>query len=317
MHFYTLNLERTVLGILEGLELTPSSQCSPGTLAARQFPWQRQRSGESVRPVFWSNRPHSYCARTSTWDDFPNGRWTNSRSPAFGELRDYHLVSVHASPLNRSECRRAWGENPTTEADVAAIFIKFLEGEISALPWMTGPLAPESRAILAPLVALNEKGFLTINSQPRVNGAPSSDPAFGWGGPHGRVFQKAYLEFFVAPEKMEMLQVAFAAHARLSWQAVNADGDFRTNARGVNALTWGVFPGKEILQPTVVDAEAFLAWKDEAFGLWQTRWRVLYDESSESYALIERIASTYYLVNLVDNDYMVEDDLMSRVLLSL
>ena len=33
-------------------------------------------------------------------------------------------------------------------------------------------------------------------------------------------------------------------------------------------MTWGVFPGQEIQQPTVVDAQAFLAWKDEAFALW-------------------------------------------------
>jgi hypothetical protein len=35
--------------------------------------------------------------------------------------------------------------------------------------------------------------------------------------------------------------------------------------QGVQAVTWGVFPGKEIAQPTVVDPEAFLAWKTEAF----------------------------------------------------
>ena len=29
--------------------------------------------------------------RTQEWDDFPNGRWGNSSSPAFGELTDYHL----------------------------------------------------------------------------------------------------------------------------------------------------------------------------------------------------------------------------------
>ena len=28
-----------------------------------------------------------------------------------------------------------------------------------------------------------------------------------------------------------------------------------------NAVTWGVFPGKEIIQPTVVDPISFLYWK--------------------------------------------------------
>lgn len=37
-------------------------------------------------------------------------------------------------------------------------------------------------------------GFLTINSQPRVNAARSDDPTFGWGGIGGYVYQKAYVE---------------------------------------------------------------------------------------------------------------------------
>lgn len=28
-----------------------------------------------------------------------------------------------------------------------------------------------------------------------------------------------------------------------------------------NAVTWGVFPGKEVVQPTVVDQQSFLVWK--------------------------------------------------------
>lgn len=33
----------------------------------------------------------------------------------------------------------------------------------------------------------------------------------------------------------------------------------------VNAVTWGVFWGREIIQPTVVDHTSFMIWKDEAF----------------------------------------------------
>ncbi|CAI8053880.1 Methylenetetrahydrofolate reductase [Geodia barretti] len=36
------------------------------------------------------------------------------------------------------------------------------------------------------------------------------------------------------------------------------------------AVTWGVFPGMEIIQPTVVDPVSFHIWKDEAFMLWGT-----------------------------------------------
>lgn len=34
------------------------------------------------------------------------------------------------------------------------------------------------------------------------------------------------------------------------------------------AVTWGVFPGSEIAQPTVVDPLSFRVWKDEAFETW-------------------------------------------------
>ena len=32
----------------------------------------------------------------------------------------------------------------------------------------------------------------------------------------------------------------------------------------MNAVTWGVFPDREVMQPTVVDFKSFVAWKDEA-----------------------------------------------------
>jgi methylenetetrahydrofolate reductase (NADPH) len=40
------------------------------------------------------------------------------------------------------------------------------------------------------LQKLNELGYLTINSQPAVDGAPSNDPVHGWGPKHGYVYQK-------------------------------------------------------------------------------------------------------------------------------
>ena len=35
----------------------------------------------------------------------------------------------------------------------------------------------------------------------------------------------------------------------------NVDSD------SVNAVTWGVFPAKEVVQPTVVDPQSFTVWK--------------------------------------------------------
>ena len=72
-------------------------------------------------------------------------------------------------------------------------------------------------------------------------------------------------------------------------------------------MTWGVFPNSEIIQPTVVDAESFLSWKDEAFGLWLSEWASIYPKGSESAALFHRIYKSFYLVNIVDNDYIGSD----------
>lgn len=38
-------------------------------------------------------------------------------------------------------------------------------------------------------------------------------------------------------------------------------GESYQNSSGVNAVTWGVFPNREVLQPTIVDPASFVAWK--------------------------------------------------------
>ena len=84
VHFYTLNLERSVRNILDGLGVR--SDCA----SRRPLPWRPStspgRSHEDVRPIFWANRPTSYLKRTASWDEFPNGRWGDNRSPAYGEV---------------------------------------------------------------------------------------------------------------------------------------------------------------------------------------------------------------------------------------
>jgi hypothetical protein len=42
------------------------------------------------------------------------------------------------------------------------------------------------------LLRVNRQGILTINSQPNINGKPSSDPIVGWGPSGGYVFQKVW-----------------------------------------------------------------------------------------------------------------------------
>lgn len=61
----------------------------------KSLPWRPSANGkrvsEDVRPIFWASRPKSYVHRTMMWDEYPNGRWGSSASPAFGELKDYHI----------------------------------------------------------------------------------------------------------------------------------------------------------------------------------------------------------------------------------
>lgn len=93
----------------------------------------------------------------------------------------------------------------------------------------------------------------------------------------------------------------------MTFFAVNHEGDLRTNTKGdsPNAVTFGVFPGQEIMQPTIVEGQSFLAWKDEAFELWR-QWGTLYDPKSPSAKLINEVRDTWFLVNVVDNNYKCE-----------
>jgi methylenetetrahydrofolate reductase (NADPH) len=63
-----------------------------------------------------------------------------------------------------------------------------------------------------------------------------------------------------------------------------------------------VFPDQEIVQPTVVDRNSFLAWKDEAFELW-AQWSQLYDNSSPTFELLSKMEQEWYLVNIIDNNF--------------
>ena len=84
----------------------------------------------------------------------------------------------------------------------------------------------------------------------------------------------------------------------------NSSSSSTGRANITTALTWGVFPNKEIKQPTVFDLDAFEVWSKEAFKLWVDSWAGLYDDESESSGLLYDIHDTYYLVAMIDNDYV-------------
>lgn len=95
----------------------------------------------------------------------------------------------------------------------------------------------------------------------------------------------------------------------ITYQAISMSGDERLNVTkdDVNAVTWGVFKGKEVIQPTVVDHNAFLIWKDEAFAQWLDPWALVYGFDSPSSEFLQRCHDTLYLMNVVDNDYINGD----------
>jgi methylenetetrahydrofolate reductase (NADPH) len=62
------------------------------------------------------------------------------------------------------------------------------------------------------------------------------------------VYQKAYVEFFVSPDKLAALLSKLEQHPSITYMAVNKEGDVKSNMRQdtVNAVTWGVFPGERV-----------------------------------------------------------------------
>ncbi|KAL8409696.1 hypothetical protein RB594_007954 [Gaeumannomyces avenae] len=299
LHFYTMNLAQSTTMILEELSWLPS----PTQPLKQALPWKQSlglgRRGEDVRPIFWRNRNKSYVMRTQDWDEFPNGRWGDSRSPAFGELDAYGIGLVGTNEQNRQK----FGE-PRSFKDVASLFIRYVEKEITTLPWSEAPLTSEGELIKDDLLDLNHRGLITINSQPAVNGVKSTHPVHGWGPPNGYVYQKAYLELLVHPSLFADMKSRLHTHPDLTYYAVTKSGTLETNAtyEGPNAVTWGVFPGKEIVQPTVVEGISFLAWKDEAFQLGM-EWARCHEANSPSRVLIQKMMEEWYLVNIVNNDF--------------
>ncbi|KAJ6136689.1 hypothetical protein N7497_012393 [Penicillium chrysogenum] len=228
----------------------------------------------------------------------PNGRWTDSRSPAFGELDAYGVGLKGTNEQNI----KLWGE-PKSIKDISDIFVNFLTGKLDRLPWSDSPITTEAHEIQEDLLKLNQRGFLTINSQPAVNGVKSSHPVYGWGPKNGFVYQKAYLELLVPSNLIDELITRIEKNDDLTYHATNKKGELKTNTRdSPNALTWGIFAGREIIQPTIVETVSFLAWKDEAYLLGE-HWSKCHDAASPSRQLIQHVMEDWYLVNIVDNDF--------------
>lgn len=319
LHFYTMNLEKASVMILERLGLVSSK-------VADDLPWRKSlnpsRLNESVRPIFWKNRTHSYVTRTQGWDEFPNGRWGDATSAAFGDVELFTAGLLRQSPKRAVEL---WGE-PKSLSQFAGLVISYLNGKLKSLPWSDTPITAEVESIKNSLIDLNQQGIFTINSQPRVNGSSSDDPVFGWGPKNGFVYQKQYLEFLLPKSKLHTLITRIDAvnspfnsntnpkdnYNILTYFAIDVADNLSSNTRddSANAVTWGIFPGNEVHQPTIVEKVSFLAWKDEVFRILH-EWSGIFGPESEAKTVISSVVDGYALVNIVDNDFVGKDKIFA------
>lgn len=295
-------------------ERTPSNPEYEATQLEASRPYEPVQSRANTLAI---SEGEGVLGREATWDDFPNGRWGDARSPAYGEIDGYG-VSLHMSV---TQAKSLWGE-PTTPTDISNLFIRHLKSELRAIPWSEEEFNAETDIIKDQLLALNSRGWWTVASQPAVNGLRSSDATFGWGPANGFVFQKAFVECFMPKDDWARL------HARLMepemkdrvwFYAANAEGDFvscdasggldrEVKEAGTNAVTWGVFPGKEIITPTIIEEVSFRAWAEEAFGIWG-EWAQVYGKGSGSSKLLERLKGELWLVNIIHHEYIEKDAL--------
>ncbi|SCU78063.1 LADA_0A03620g1_1 [Lachancea dasiensis] len=313
LHMYTMNLEKASIMILDRLGLlTEDEDIFRDDVVP--MPWRKslhpQRRNESVRPIFWQKRPYSYVARTSQWsaDEFPNGRFGDSSSPAFGDLDLLGSALIRQSPQRAVELWSA----PKAFSDLTGLVVAYLQGNTKCLPWCDVALNHEVDSILPQLLELNQNGILTLNSQPRVNGSNSGDKVIGWGPSNGYVFQKEYLEFLLPKDKLSTFVNLVEGGSTLTYFAVDATDKLYSNHpddTAANAVTWGIFPGREVLQPTIVEKVSFLAWKEEFFQILEEWGSILGEQGhSESAELLKSVIQNYTLVNIVDNDFVTEGD---------
>ncbi|KAF8236297.1 methylenetetrahydrofolate reduct [Tricholoma matsutake] len=318
VHFCTLNLEKSVSRVLERLRwtgvaasaqnkliavglisppidgdmrkltVTPSTATTTATLGLANLPPTDTEAGRGE------------LNNAATWDEFPNGRFGDFKSPAFGNQDPWGN-----STILKSEQLAQWG-HPRSLSDLTQLFLDYLHSKISTTPFSSTPLSPESMMILTHLEKLTNRGWWTVGSQPAVNGASSTDEVVGWGPRSGYVFQKGFVEFFCEKEDVEAIALRVEQRGKewVNFFAGNHHGECWGNVPegGRNAVTWGVFPGQEIAQTTIIEKESFLSWKDEAFSIWSD-WALCYRPGSEERKTLERVRDERWLVSIVHHDY--------------
>lgn len=294
---------------LQALSISPSdaSHLAEDTYKSHQKA-ARENEGLPVTPAKGRGQHENASGggAEDTWDEFPNGRFTDVRSPAYGEIDGWG----NGLKITPAQAIKEWG-TPVDIESLSSLFVRYLQTDPSAptTPFCDLPISPESHSIFRHLIALNSpsRGWWTVGSQPAVDGAKSEDPIHGFGPKGGYVFQKSFVEFFVKDQQEAdrlLTLVNKEPNGRVSMYAGNKKGDYLTNMtdQATNAVTWAVFPGQEIVQSTIIEEVSFLAWKEEAFEIW-TEWARLFPLRSASRKLLENISQDSWLVSLIHHDY--------------
>lgn len=299
-HVYTLNLEKSTSQLIRAVETDQGRSVTPALEPSDPFAKSPKANWPTVSGF-------------ETWDEFPNGRYGDARSPAFGEIDGYG-ASLKVPP---EDATRLWGA-PVDEDDISRLFTAYVEGKLSCIPWCDIPVWDETVQLLPTLLHLNQpkstggKSWWTVGSQPAVDGIDSSDPTFGFGPSNGFIFQKSFVEFFVTQEEKEALVRAVEANPTpVSYFAGTSDPEcFETNVEpnGLNAVTWGVFPGREVAQSTIIEEQSFRAWCEEAFAIWR-EWELLFPARSATRKFLRHIHDSRWLVTVVHHDYKDPDAL--------
>ncbi|RDX56378.1 MTHFR-domain-containing protein [Lentinus brumalis] len=315
VHFCTLNLEKSVIRVLETLGLAGNVSQATNKLIAdvatlpERTMTPHAAADRATKELTSVPAPESDAGKgeinnAADWDDFPNGRFGDFKSPAYGET-DRWGSSAFQSKATTAPVSH-WG-NPKTVDDLTSLFLRYLHSKVTTTPFSSTPLSPESLMIFPHLERLTSKGWWTVGSQPPINGAPSTDEVVGWGPRGGYVYQKCFVEFFVEQKDVERIvkKVEEEGAGWISYFAGNAKGELLTNVPegGRNAVTWGVFPGQEIAQTTIIEKESFLSWKDEAFSIW-SEWASFYPPGSQERSLLEGISNDRWLVSLIHHDFL-------------
>lgn len=342
-HFYCLNLEKAGASIIEkskvllpilnevnnyndnenAIESDSDNESIP---AQNGFPKRKQsitKNDLKFKPPVSQDKKtlrdisigKGASGKDAIWDDFPNGRFGDSNSPAYGEIDGYGPTLKVNGP---EEATRKWG-TPETTSDIIKLFINYLSSKIDLLPWADQALSPETALIQEQLFELNNKGWFSLASQPAINGCRSSDKILGWGPESGVVYQKAFVELFIPKqewtEKVLPRLRKYIDNKTITYFAGDSTGTIDSNlsSNSKNAVTWGIFPMKEVLQPTIIDFESFKAWNEEAFHLW-IEWARCYKKNSKSYDLLNSINANYTLVSLIHHDFQDEQALWEILL---